>query len=112
MTNKQALQAYIGYPIKSDSIDLALINASVTPDEIYTVDNQEKVETALAGLLLIMLTNPKSISELDFSLTTADVSAISELRSVLIIRWGLPDELATERSYIQDATHFWGTTNY
>lgn len=113
MTNKEALQAQVGYPLKPESIDIALINAKVQPDTVYDPDTQRQgVETALAGLLFILTTNPKSVSELDFSLSTQEISDLLYLRSIILKRWNLPDDTDIGQTYIQDVTHFWGTTNY
>lgn len=108
MTNKEALRAQINFPIKDSSIELALLNASVNPDlEYIPEDSQKGVETALAGLILIIATSPKSVSELDYSVSAQDIEDLLALRSVFIKRWNLPDELAYRGAIIQDASNLW-----
>lgn len=108
MTNKEALQAQISnYPLSDNAIEVALTNASVDPDGTYTVAGQQAVETALAGLIFIMCTSVKSVSELDYSLTTKDVSDLLLLRSAILKRWNLADETAYTGSIIQDGTMYW-----
>jgi hypothetical protein len=112
MTNKEALQANINFPLKDASIEFALTNVGLNGADVYTSDNLQKVETALAGLLLILATSPKSVSELDYSLSSQDVADILELRSIYLKRYDLPDETLGQAPTISDATAFWGTTNY
>lgn len=108
MTNKGALQAQINFPLKDSSIELALLNASVNPDlEYIPEDSQKGVETALAGLILIIATSPKSVSELDYSVSAQDMDDLLKLRSLILNRYNLPDELAYRGSIIQDASNLW-----
>lgn len=112
MTNREALLAQIDYPLKSTAVDLALLNQGIEGDAEYTVEQKQAVETALAGLILIVATSPKSVSELDYSLSKDSVDDLLKLRSLILKRYDLPDELACTGATIHDATHFWGTTNY
>lgn len=109
MTNKEALQAQISnYPLRESSVELALLNVGVVATGEYVPENdREGVETALAGLIFIMCTSLKSVSELDYSLTTQDVSDLLLLRSILLKRWNLPDETAYTGAIIQDGTYHW-----
>jgi hypothetical protein len=108
MTNKEALQAQINFPLKDSSIELALLNASVNPDlEYIPEDSQKGVETALAGLILIIATSPKSVGELDYSVSAQDIEDLLSLRSIFVKRWNLPDELAYHGAIIQDASNLW-----
>jgi hypothetical protein len=113
MTNKEALKAQIEYPISEASVDLALLNAGVSPETTYVpATHREGVETALAGLIFIMCTGSKSESELDYSLTKQDIDKLLGLRSIILKRWDLTDELANTGATIQDGTSHWGSANY
>ena len=112
MTNKEALQAQINFPLKDQSIELALLNQGIDGNAEYTPENKEAVETALAALILIVATSPKSVSELDYSISSQAVEDLLKLRSLILKRYNLPDETAYTGPVIQDATHFWGTTDY
>jgi hypothetical protein len=113
MTNKEALKAQINYPVREDSIDLALLNAGVSPETTYVpATHQKGVETALAGLIFILVTSPKSESELDYSLTSQDIDQLLALRSVILKRWDLTDEFANTGAVIKDGTANWGSSNY
>lgn len=108
MTNKEALLSQINFPLSGSSIELALTNAGVTSNMEYVpLESQRGVETALAGLILIIATSPKSVSELDYSISAQDIDDLLKLRSVFIKRWNLPDELAYQGAIIQDASNLW-----
>lgn len=115
MTNLEALQAQLQYPLKASAFQVALLNQSVTGSDQYSPENAENrkgVDLALADLILIMITAPKTISELDFSLGKEDADNLLALRSLISKKYGLPDGLEQQAPVIQDVTYLWGTTNY
>ena len=112
MTNKEALQAQFNFPLKESAFDLALTNQGLAGEETYTLENKSKVDLALAELIFIAATSPASVRELDYQISQQTITELLKLRSLILARNNVPDELAYQGAIIQDATHFWGTTDY
>lgn len=96
MTNQEALQSKINFAIKPVSVQTALMDQEIDPSGEYNPsdkDNRKAVDLALAALILVVCTSPKSIKELDFQIAQHDVDQLLLLRSVILRKHGEPDEL-------------------
>lgn len=102
MTNKEALiaQSSTLQQVTDGSIEFYLEEQSLTGSDTYSATNRQALDMALAGLLFVLCTSPKSVSELDFTLTQQDISGLLELRSSLLRKWGLVDTMATPKPTI------------
>lgn len=95
MTNLQALQAELNRSLPALTIELALLKVGLEGSAQYVVpDNIKPVEKALAGLIYTIALAPKSVKELDYQVTEHDMNDLLKLRSIILVRYGLPDELA------------------
>jgi len=63
-------------------------------------------DLALAGLLFWICTSRKSIKELDFQVTQSDVDDWLKLRSILLKRWDVPNELDND-PVIESTSDLW-----
>ncbi len=99
MNNKEALQFEFGQKVPDGVLSTQLIKAGLDPEHDFdptTEENSKKMDLALAGLLFWICTSRKSIKELDFQVTQNDVDDWLKLRSVLLKRWDVPNELDNE----------------
>jgi hypothetical protein len=105
MTNLQALQAELNRPLPAMALELALLKAGLDASETYLIpDNIKPVEIALAGLVFSIALAPKSVKELDYQVTEHDMNDLLKLRSIILVRYGLPDELAPQEDTINGAS--------
>ncbi|MDM8174782.1 hypothetical protein QT327_10505 [Olivibacter sp. 47] len=96
MTNREALKSKIAQPVPEDTIDLNLIEQNLQPDSEYDPSsdiNRKGIDLALAGLILFVCFQPKSVRELDYQITQQDVSDLLRLRSGLLARWNEEDDM-------------------
>lgn len=110
MNNKEALQNEFGQRIPEGVLSVQLVKAGLNPENDFDPNvegNAKKMDLALAGLLFWICTNRKSIKELDFQVTQNDVSEWLKLRSILLKRWDVPDELADEGPTIESTSDLW-----
>lgn len=112
MNNKEALQAQFNFPLKENAFDLALTNQGLAGTDTYSIENKSKVDLAIAELIFIAATSPASVRELDYQISQQTITELLKLRSLILARNNIPDELAYQGAIIQDATQFWGTTDY
>jgi hypothetical protein len=105
MTNLQALQAELNRSLPAMTLELALLKAGLDGADDYAVpDNIKPVEIALAGLIFTIALAPKSVRELDYQVTEHDLDEMLKLRRIIIIRYGLVDELAVQEPTINGAS--------
>ncbi len=110
MNNKEALQNEFGQKVPDGVLSTQLIKAGLNPDDEFdptTGENSKMMDLALAGLLFWICTSRKSIKELDFQVTQNDVDDWLKLRSILLKRWGVPDELNDEGPVIESMSDLW-----
>ncbi|WP_312190210.1 DUF6706 family protein [Sphingobacterium sp.] len=110
MNNKEALQFEFGQKVPDGVLSTQLIKAGLNPENDFdptTGENSKMMDLALAGLLFWICTNRKSIKELDFQVTQNDVDDWLKLRSILLKRWGVPDELDDEGPVIESVSDLW-----
>lgn len=105
MTNLQALQAKLNRSLPALTLELALLEAGLEAGSDYApVDNKKPVEIALAGLIYTIALAPKSVKELDYQVTEHDMDDMLKLRSIILKRYGLPDELAPQENTVNGAS--------
>lgn len=101
MTNLQALRAELNRDMPEMMLELALLKVKLDSSATYVVpDSVQPVETALAGLILTIALAPKSVKELDYQVTEQELSELLKIRSIILKRYGLPDELAPQENTI------------
>jgi len=105
MTNLQALQAKLNRSLPALTLELALLEAGLDASAEYVVaDNIKPVEIALAGLILTIASAPKSVKELDYQVTEHEMEGLLKIRSIILKRYGLPDELAPQENTVDGAS--------
>lgn len=96
MTNRGALLSKINISLSPDSVETALLEQDITPDEDYNPkdkDNRRGIDLALASLILVISLSPKSVKELDYQITQHDIDQLLVLRKGILKRWGITDEM-------------------
>ena len=105
MTNLRALQAKLNRNLPEIALELALQEEGLEAlDNYVPADNKKPVEIALAGLIYTIALAPKSVKELDYQVTEHDMEDMLKLRSIILIRYGLPDELAPKEDTVSGAS--------
>lgn len=92
MTIREALQIKFGqYPVSADYIETVLIAAGINGDEEFTkeIGQSKAFELAWAEGLFGLVTSPKSVTEGDYSISSADSDSIWRLINWLRAKWGL-----------------------
>ena len=101
MTNLKALQAKLNRNLPEIALELALQENGLVATAAYNaVTDIKPVEVSLAGLILAIAMSPKSVKELDYQVTQHDMDDLLKLRSIILIRYGLPDELAEKENTV------------
>lgn len=104
-TNLQALQAKLNRSLPAIALELALQEEGLEATADYVAaDNKRPVEIALAGLIYTVALAPKSVRELDYQVTEHDLDGLLKLRQIIIVRYGLVDELAPKDNTINGAS--------
>lgn len=90
MTNLQALQSIIGFNSNLPALlfEKALIDAGLSEMDIYSADNEMKIDICAAGLILVIVTAP-DIKEGGYELTAGDRKDLLEVRGLLLGKYGL-----------------------
>lgn len=104
MTNKEALLAQFSdlQNVKDSSIEFHLTANGLAVSDTYSHSlNEKSLDMALAGLLWVLATSPKSISELDFSITQLSPEELLSLRTSLFTKWGIEDPMAPKKPAIR-----------
>ncbi len=109
MNNKETLQFEFGQKVPDGVLSTQLKKAGLNPDDEFdptTGENSKMMDLALAGLLFWICTSRKSIKELDFQVTQSDVDDWLKLRSILLKRWDVPNELDND-PVIESMSDLW-----
>lgn len=96
MTNREALSIKIAQPVPSDTIDLNLFEQNLQPESEYDPTseiNRKGIDLALAGLILFVCFQPKSVKELDYQITQQEAKDLLAIRSGLLKKWDVEDEM-------------------
>lgn len=79
MTNLEALQARLGYPLSENSFTLALESRGLVPINTFTGSDIQAFDLAYADMLTTLITSPDNVSEGGFSISSADRKMIAEI---------------------------------
>ncbi|TDQ12166.1 DUF6706 family protein [Pedobacter metabolipauper] len=90
LTIKSALQGKINYPLPDESLEAALIEASLDGDQVYSKSHTKDVELCAAGLILVVCTSG-NVSEGGYSLSLSDKNALLKVRSMFLNKWNETD---------------------
>ena len=94
-TKKQALRAAINYPLSDDAITKALIEAGLNGDDEFTAADSKAIDICAAGLILVLITSANE-TEGGFSLSVSDRTSLLTTRSLLLRKWGEPDNMIAQ----------------
>lgn len=92
MDKKQALQGILNYPLSDFSLEKALIDAGIDGSQNYTMADKEAIDLVAAGLILVILGSPESVSEGGYSITKSKKDDLLALRSFILGTYGLEDK--------------------
>lgn len=101
-TIKEVIKASLGFQIPDTTVDILIEERGLEPTA--TRDNSDDEQTKSidlikADLIDFLLTQPKSVRELDYQITQQDASALETLRRRLLVKWGV-DDTPSESSFI------------
>lgn len=109
MTNLEALrlQSTIIKSIPDDVLEFQLSSNDLTGSGTYEKDNLKSIELSFAGLLLFVATQPQSVKELDYQITNVSAGDLLAIRSGILRKYGIPDNMSPFRDNITNATNLW-----
>lgn len=96
MTIREALLAQASFlnQVPEETLAFQLTEVDLIPDANYNpVSDRRGLDLALAGLFLFIATQPVSIKELDWGITNISVADLLKLRSGLLRKWGINDDM-------------------
>ncbi len=99
---KEVLVSSMGYKFPDATVEMILEeNGLNVNDERLPLDKDQTkaLDLSRAGLIDFLLTQPKSVKELDYQMTQQDADALEVLRRRLLLRWGI-DESPAGSSFI------------
>ena len=102
-TKNQALRSKINYALPDDAYECALIEAGLNGDDSYTAADAKDIDLCAAGLILVLLTSANE-SEGGYSTSLSDRAGLLKLRSLLLGKWGIPDDSTPT---IKDVSYLW-----
>jgi hypothetical protein len=91
---KEVLIASMGYKFPDATVDTILEEHGLAIDAARDTSNKEQtraLDLSRADLIDFLLTQPKSVKELDYQLTQQDATALEALRRRLLWKWGIDD---------------------
>lgn len=98
MTNSEALLAKVGYPLSDNAIHLALEGRELDPVDIYVAtDNATAFELAYADCLVMLITQPSSISEGGYSVSAGDRKVLAEMANKIFLKYGKASPLESQK---------------
>jgi hypothetical protein len=104
MTNLEALQAKVGYPLATNTFILALINRGLSQTETYVAANMRLLELSQADCLKTLISSP-NVSEGGYSLSASDKASIRKLADCIYSKWGESQNVSNP--VIRDLTDRW-----
>lgn len=91
-TVKEVIKASLGYQIPDATVEIAIIERGLQPEEVRDTSNYEQtkgIDLIKADLIDFLLTLPKSVKELDYQITQQDAAALMDVKSRLLAKWGV-----------------------
>ncbi len=92
---KEVLVSSMGYKFPDATVITILEEhglAEDAPRDTNDKDQTKALDLSRAGLIDFLLTQPKSVKELDYQLTQQDAAALEALRRRLLWKWGIDEE--------------------
>jgi hypothetical protein len=98
MTYTEALLAKVGYPLSDNAIHLALEGRELDPTEIFVAtENVQAFDLAYADALVMVLTQPGSISEGGYSISAGDRILLANIANRMFIKYGKASPLESAK---------------
>lgn len=92
MTNRDAVKGIIGFVVPSGALDARAEFAEIDLDATYVKEDKRKIVIFSASLLLFIAQSPKSLSELDWSVTNRSVADLLLIRKAILFENGIKDK--------------------
>ncbi len=93
MTNLEALQASLMYPVEEAKLKKALFDRDLDHLDDYIKSNKRLVDLAMADTLVIMINTPQ-IQEGGFQMALTDKSNLMKVASAIYLKYGEMDPFA------------------
>lgn len=103
MTNFEAIQASVMYPVEDPQLKKVLFDRDLSPEEDYSRANKKALDLAMADLYVVMVTTPQ-ITEGGYQLTLTDKSNLMKVASSLYVRNGEADPFGDKTPTVTGAS--------
>ena len=90
MTNLEALQASLIYPVEEAKLKKALFDRELNFLEDYSISSKRLMDLTVADIL-VMLINAPAISEGGFSMSLSDKQSLMKTAGSIYQKYGEPD---------------------
>lgn len=91
MTNLEVLRGSVSGNFTDNQLSVLLVKVGLDPTEIYTVENQKKIDLATIETIIFLMGTSESVRELDYQITQRSFADLKGLLSLLYKKWGLKD---------------------
>jgi hypothetical protein len=93
MTNFEAIQASVIYPVEDAKLNKVLFDRDLNPSELYSKENKRAVDLATADLYVSMIATPQ-ITEGGYQISLTDKSNLMKVASAVYLKYGEKDPFA------------------
>lgn len=103
MTNFEAIQASVMYPVEDAKLNKVLFDRDLTPIDEYSKDNKKALDLAMADLYLVMITTPQ-IQEGGYQISLTEKSNLMKVVSSIYGKYGETDPFASKSPSVTGAS--------
>lgn len=89
MTNLEVLKGSISASFTDNQLSVLLVKIGLEPTQIYTIENQKKIDLATIEAIIYLMSTSQSVRELDYQVTQRTFDELQGLINVLYAKWGL-----------------------
>ena len=100
MTNLEAIQAKVTYPLPTNSFILALTDNGLVSTDTYSVANKKALELCQADLCLVLVTQP-NITEGGYQVSINDKKVLTDMANKICSKYDLPSPFGATATFKQ-----------
>ncbi|MDM1049374.1 hypothetical protein [Sphingobacterium hotanense] len=94
-TVKEVIVSMMGYKFPDATVNEILSEHGLSPSETRdtSIEEQTKaMDLSRADLIDFLITQPKTVKELDYQLTQQDADALLAIRRGILLKWGIDED--------------------
>lgn len=91
MTNLEVLRGSISGNFTDAQLSALLVKEGLEPNEIYTIENKNKIDLATIETIIFLMGTSESVRELDYQITQRSFNDLLGLLNLLYRKIGKPN---------------------